>query len=69
MSKGYETFRLDGKCPSQVDYVYDRPVCLKVWSVSVAGLSGGGVLGLKQDRTGSFSSEDGYSVGQDWKCN
>ena len=38
----------NGKCASQGGYVYDRPVCFQVWSVSVAGLSGGGVLVLNQ---------------------
>ena len=59
----------DGKCPNQVGYVYDRSVCFQVWSVSVAGLSGGRVLVLKQDRKGSSSRQDGNSVGQDRKFN
>ena len=69
MAEDWETSCLDGKCASQVDYVYDIPVCLQVRSVSVAGLSGGGILVLNQDRTGSFSRQDGNSVGQDGKCN
>ena len=50
MSEDFEFFRLDMKCQSQVGNVYDRLVCFQVWSVSVAGLSGGGSLILKQDR-------------------
>ena len=67
MPEDWKTSRLDGKCASQVGYVYDRPVCFQVWSVSVASLSGDGVLVLKQDRRGSFSRQDGYIVGQDGK--
>ena len=62
MSEDWEIFHLDGKCPCQVGYVYDRPVCFQVWSVRVAGLFGGGILVLKQDRTGGFSRQEGYSV-------
>ena len=61
--------RLDGKCPSQVGYVYDRPVCFQVRSVIVASLSGCGVLVLNQDKTASYSRQDVYSIGQDGKCN
>ena len=38
------------------------------WSVSVASLSGDGVLVLNQDRTSSFSRQDVNSEGQDRKC-
>ena len=38
-------------------------------AVNVASLPGGDALVLKQDRTGSFSRQDGYSVGQDGKNN
>ena len=69
MVEDWETSHLDGKCLSQVSYVYDRPVCFQVWLVSVVSLSGGGVLVLNQDRTASFSRQDGNSVGQDGKCN
>ena len=54
MVEDWEISRLDGKCPSQVGYVYDRSVCFQVQLVSVAGLSGGGVLVLNQDRTARF---------------
>ena len=57
MAKDWETSRLDGKCPSQVSYVYDRPVCFQVRSLSVHGLSGGGVLELYHDSLGSFSRQ------------
>ena len=50
---------------SHVGYVYDRPVCFQVWLVSVAGLSGGGVLVLKQDKMENFSRQDGNSIAQD----
>ena len=63
MAEDWETSRLDMKCASQVGYVYDKLVSFQVWSVSVAGLSGGGVLILKQDLMGSFSRQDGNSVG------
>ena len=46
-----------GLCPFQVR------------SVSVHGLSGGGVLVLKKDWMASFSRQDGNSIGQDEKCN
>ena len=58
-----------GTCPSQVGYVYDRPVCFQVWSVCVYGLYGGEVLVLNQNRTAIFSRQDGYSIGQDGTCN
>ena len=38
--------------PNQVSHVYDWLVCFQVRSV--ASLSGGGVLVLKQDRMGNF---------------
>ena len=57
MVEDWETSCLDGKCPSQVGYVYDRLVCFEAWSVSVAGLSGSGVLVLNQDRMASFSDQ------------
>ena len=53
----------DRKCPSQVGCVYDRLVCFQVRSGSVQGLSGDGVLVLKQDRKRRFSKQDGNSVG------
>ena len=59
MAENWETSRLDGKLPSQVSYVYNGLVCLQVKSVNVHKLSGDGVLVLKQDRTVSFSSQDG----------
>ena len=43
MAEDSETSRLDGKCASQVGYVYNRPVSFQAGSVSVAGLSGDGV--------------------------
>ena len=64
-----ENSRLDGKCASQVSYVYIRSVCFQVQSISVAGLSGGGVLVFNQDRRRGFSRQDGNSVGQDGKYN
>ena len=67
MSEDWETYCLEGKCASQVGYVYDRPVCFQVQSVIVPSLSGGGDLVLKQD--GKFFMKDGNSVGQDGKCN
>ena len=63
MVEDWETFRLDGKCPSQVINVYDRPVSFQVWSVHVSGLSGGGVLVLNNDRQASSSRQDGNSIG------
>ena len=42
----WETSHLDGKRPSQVDYVNNRPVCFQVQSVCIYGLSGGVVLEL-----------------------
>ena len=45
----WETSRLDGKCASQVGYVYDKPVSFQVWLVNVAGLSAAKVLVLNQD--------------------
>ena len=69
MVEDWETSRLDGKCPSQVGYVYDRPVCFHVQSVCVDGLSGGGVLELNQDRMAHSFRQDGNSTGQDGKCN
>ena len=62
MSEDWEASRLDERCASQVGYVNDRPVCFQVQSVSVAGLSGGGVLVPNQDMMGSFSRQDSYSV-------
>ena len=38
--------RLDVKCLSKVINAYDRPVFFQVWSVSVDGLSGDGILVL-----------------------
>ena len=35
----------------------------------VYNLPGGGVIVLNQDRMASFSRQDGYSIGQDGKCN
>ena len=64
-----KTSLLDRKCPSQVGYVYDRPVCFQVRSVSVYGLSGGEFLVLNQDRMTSSSRQDGNSIAQDGKCN
>ena len=52
-----------------VSYVYDRPVSFQVRLVSVASLSGDGVLVLYQDRMGSVSRQDGNSIGQDRKIN
>ena len=43
---------LDRKCPSQVGYVYDGPVCCQVRSVSIA----------------SFSRKYSNIVGQARKC-
>ena len=54
MVEDWETSRLDGKCPSQVGNVYDRPVFFQVRLVYVVGLSGSGVLVLNQDRTAFF---------------
>ena len=51
----------DGKYPSQVGNVYDRPVLFQVWSVRVQGLPGDGVLVMKQDRTASLTRQDGKS--------
>ena len=68
-SEDREISNLDWKCASQVGYVYNRQVCFQVQSVSVASLSGGGVLVLNQDRTGSSSIQDSNSVGQDRKWN
>ena len=48
---------LDGKCTSQVGSVYVRPVYFQVRSVSVAGLSGGGVLVPNHDKTGSVTDK------------
>ena len=62
-------FKSERLCPSQVGYVYNRPVFFQVNLVSVDGLSGGGVLALNQDRTASSSRQDIYSIGQDRKCN
>ena len=59
----------DWETPSQVGKLfYDRPVCFQLWSVSIDGLSGGGVLVNNHNRTASFSRQDGYSIGQDRKC-
>ena len=69
MVKDWESSRLDEKCPGQVGYVYDRLVCFQVQLVCVAGLSGGRVLVLWQDRRASSSRQDGNSIGQDGKCN
>ena len=38
----------------QLSYVYDRHLCFQVRSVSIEGLSGGGVLVLNQDGTACF---------------
>ena len=54
---------LEGKCPSQVGYVYDRPVSFQVWLVFVDGLLVGEVLVL--DRMASSSRQDGNSTGQE----
>ena len=56
MAEEWKSSHLDGKCASQVGYVYDRLVSFQV-------------LVLKQDRMGSFSIQDSYSVKQDRKCN
>ena len=47
----------DWECPSQISYVYDRPVCFQVLLVNVASLSGGGGLVLNQDRTANFTTD------------
>ena len=52
MVENWETSHLDGKCPSQVGYVYNRSG--QEQSVSVAGLSGSGVLELNQNRRAIF---------------
>ena len=54
MGEDWDTSHLDGKCPKQIGYVYVRPVCFQVQPVSVASLSGVGVLELNQDRMASF---------------
>ena len=59
---------LQFKTGRQVGNVYDRPVSFQLWSVCVDVLSGGGVLVLNHDRLGSSSRQDGYSIGQDRKC-
>ena len=53
----------------QVRSVYDMLVCFQLRSVSVDSLSEGGVLVLNQDTMASFFKQDGYSLGQDGKCN
>ena len=68
MVEDWETSHLDGKCLGKVSYVYDRPVHFKVWLVSLANLSEGGVLLVNQDRMASFSRQDSNSIGQDGKC-
>ena len=47
MVEDWDTSRLDGKCPSQVSDVYNRPVCFQVCLVNVHGLPGGGVQVLQ----------------------
>ena len=69
MVKDWETSHLDRNYPSMVGYVYDTPVCFQVQLFNVAGLSGGGVLELNQDRMASFSRQGDNSFGQDWKRN
>ena len=68
MVEDWETSHLYWMCPSQVGYVYDRPVYFQVQSVCVHRLSDGGVLVLNQDTTASFSRQDNNSIGQDGKC-
>ena len=68
MVEDWDTSHLEVKCPSQVSYVYDRPVCFQVRSFCVHCLSGGGVLVLNQDRMAGFSRKDSNSIGQDEKC-
>ena len=63
MVEDLATSCLDGKCPSQVGNVYHRPVSFYIWSVCAYSLSGGGVLLINRDRPGSFSRQDGYSIG------
>ena len=43
MVENLGTSHLDGKCPSQVGNVFDRPVAFRVWLVCVYGLLRGGV--------------------------
>ena len=64
----YETLHLDGKCPSQVGNVYNRPVSFQVRSACMYILSGGGVLVLSHDRPGTSFRQDGNHKGQDGKC-
>ena len=68
MVEDLETSPLDGKCPSQDDYVYNRPVCFQVLSASLYGLSGGGVLVANQDRTTTSSRQDSNSIRKGRKC-
>ena len=65
MVEGCESSQLDEKCPSQVGYVmfvmflgYEKPVCFQVQSVSIDGLSRGGVFELNQDGMSSSSRPD-----------
>ena len=51
-----------------MDNVYDRQASFQVWSVDGDVLSGGGVQALNQDKTESFSRQDGSSIRQDGKC-
>ena len=60
------TLRLN--CPSQVGYIYNRPVCFQVQLVCVYGLSGSDVLVLNHNRPGSSPRQDNYSIGQGGKC-
>ena len=68
MVEDWETSCLDRKCPSQVSYIYNSLISYQVWSVCVESLLGGGVQVINRDRPGNFSSQDGYSVGQNGKC-
>ena len=49
MVEDWGIYHLDGKCPSQVSYVYNRLVCFQVRLGNLDDLSGGGALVLNHN--------------------
>ena len=60
MVEDWETFLLDVKYQIRLA----MSASFQVWSVCLYGLSGGGVLVLNHNRSGSSSRQDGNSIGQ-----
>ena len=63
MAEDSETSHLDENYASQVDYVYDRPVCFQIQSACVE------VESWYLTNKGWEVLQDSHSVGEDRKCN